>query len=344
MSPLIDEIEQAAPRQVEPVPTTLMFDYEALTHEPIAIAAVHERAREWANFRIQARAPADSRFRGFTGPHYPDAYSLSGLERYQDCPFKFFASDVLRLDEPAEDGGALSPRARGRFIHELLQQFFAAWDARGEGGITPGRLDAARAVFAEVAGPLLARLPQSDSALERTRLFGSPLSVGVVDIVLAQEALRPGTVRERWLEYRLEGEFSLGGDDSRRVPLRGVADRIDLLEGNRLRVIDYKTGSAPERSRALQVPVYALCAQERLTARDGAAWAVEEGLYLSFAGKRAVVRVADAGDPEMLATARERVFGLVDQINAGEFPPRPHDPMICSYCAYASVCRKDYVE
>jgi RecB family exonuclease len=344
VSPLSDEIEQAAPRQVEPVPTTLMFDYEALTHEPVAIAAVHERAREWANFRIQARSPADSRFRGFTGPHYPDAYSLSGLERYQDCPFKFFASDVLRLDEPAEDGGVLSPRARGRFIHELLQQFFAAWDARGEGGITPGRLDAARAVFAEVAGPLLARLPQSDSALERTRLFGSPLSVGVVDIVLAQEALRPGTVRERWLEYRLEGEFSLGGDDSRRVPLRGVADRIDLLEGNRLRVIDYKTGSAPERSRALQVPVYALCAQERLTARDGAAWAVEEGLYLSFAGKRAVVRVADAGDPEMLATARERVFGLVDQINAGEFPPRPHDPMICSYCAYASVCRKDYVE
>ncbi len=344
MSPLIDEIEPRAPRQVEPVPNMLMFDHEALTQEPVAIAAVRETVREWANFRIQARELADSRFRGLTGPHQPDAYSLSGLERYQDCPFKFFASDVLRLDEPAEDGGVLSPRARGRFIHELLQQFFAAWDALGEGGITPANLDAARAVFAEVAEPLLARLPHNDSALERTRLFGSPLSVGVVDIVLAQEASRPGTVRERWLEYRLDGEFSLGGDDSRRVPLRGVADRIDLLEGHRLRVIDYKTGSAPERSRALQVPVYALCAQERLTARDGADWTVEEGLYLSFAGKRPVVRVADAGDPEMLTTARERVFGLVDQINAGEFPPRPHDPMICSYCAYPSVCRKDYVE
>ena len=33
-----------------------------------------------------------------------------------------------------------------------------------------------------------------------------------------------------------------------------------------------------------------------------------------------------------------------DQINAGQFPPRPHDPMICSYCAYSPVCRKDYVE
>ena len=30
-------------------------------------------------------------------------------------------------------------------------------------------------------------------------------------------------------------------------------------------------------------------------------------------------------------------------VEAGEFPPRPHEERICSYCAYASVCRKDYV-
>jgi CRISPR/Cas system-associated exonuclease Cas4 (RecB family) len=57
-----------------------------------------------------------------------------------------------------------------------------------------------------------------------------------------------------------------------------------------------------------------------------------------------VVRVATEDDQETLATARERLFGLVDQINTGEFPPRPHDPMMCTYCAYPSVCRKDYVE
>ena len=196
------------------------------------------------------------------------------------------------------------------------------------------KIDAARADSPKSPGCCCPAAGERRS-VERTRLFGSPLSVGVVDIVLAQEALRPGAVRERWLEYRLEGEFSLGGDDSRRVPLRGVADRIDLLEGNRLRVIDYKTGSAPERSRALQVPVYALCAQERLCAT--ALPAVEEGLYLSFAGKRSVVRMVEAGDPEMLeaprAGARPR------RSDQRELPPRPHDPMICSYCAYASVCR-----
>jgi CRISPR/Cas system-associated exonuclease Cas4 (RecB family) len=343
LSPFVDEISRRERTQAQAAADTRIFDHEALTAGDIAADVVGQHAREWAAFRQLARSREDARFRGATGSHLPHAYSLSGLERYQDCPFKYFASDVLRLDEPAEDGGALSPRARGRFIHELLHQFFQAWDARAEGAMTPARLDTARAVFAEVAEPLLSQLPRSDAALERTRLFGSALSVGIVDLVLAMEVSRPGTVRERWLEYRLEGEFSLG-DSSRRVPLRGVADRIDLLEGNRLRVIDYKTGSAPERGRALQVPVYALCAQERLEARDGSRWAVDEALYISFSGKRASVRIADAQDDEMLASARNRVFTVVDQINAGVFPVRPHEPIRCSYCAYPSVCRKDYVE
>jgi RecB family exonuclease len=343
VSPLVDEIQQVGERLIEALPTDLMFDYEALTQDPPLTTVVDDRAREWADFRLSARTGSDARFKGATQPHYAQAYSLSGLERYQDCPFKFFASDVLRLDEPAEDGAVLSARARGRFIHELLHQFFIAWDARREGDVTPAKLDVARAVFMEVAEPLLERLPRNDAALERTRLFGSPLSVGIADVILAMEASQQGRVQTRWLEYRLEGDFSLR-DESRRVALRGVADRIDLLDGNRLRVIDYKTGSAPERGRALQVPVYALCAQERLGEQSGEHWAVDEALYVSFGGKRSAVRVATAGDDEMLETARDRLFDLVDQITDGQFPPRPHDPMMCSYCAYPSVCRKDYVE
>ena len=44
-----------------------------------------------------------------------------------------------------------------------------------------------------------------------------------------------------------------------------------------------------------------------------------------------------------LADARTRLLDLVGAIERGEFPPRPYEPRICSYCAYPSVCRKDYV-
>ena len=132
----------------------------------------------------------------------------------------------------------------------------------------------------------------------------------------------------------------------RRILVKGVADRVDLLEGDRLRVIDYKSGYPPNPKRALQAPIYALCVQERLVERDGRAWAIDEASYVAFGGKRRLVPVVKSGASDrddVLARARARVMDLVDGIGRGEFPPRPYEPRICSYCAYSSVCRKDYV-
>ena len=302
-----------------------------------------ESARSWAAWRLAHSF--DSLQPGRTDGHVSGGYAVSALERYQDCPFQFFASNVLRLDEVPEDEPSLSPRARGRFIHEVFQRFFERWDQRGERTITAEGIDAARALFAEVAEPLLATLTEADAALERTRLFGSAISVGIVDVVLGLEASGPVDVIDRWLEYRLDGEFSLGSGDGRTVPLRGVADRIDLLTGRRLRVIDYKTGYAPQPKRALQVPVYALCAQERLAERGEGAWRVDEAAYVAFSGKRPFVSVISARTDRdaVLADARARLFEIVDGIERGEFPARPYETRICSYCAYPSVCRKDYV-
>ena len=345
-SSLIDDIARAGLDAVEDAgDDARIFGYEALALDPVDTAHVADDVRAWTALRLESPSHVSARFRGATSAPAARAYSLSALERYQDCPFKFFASDVLRLEEEPEDEQALSPRARGRFVHEVFQRFFEAWDREGVGAITVERLDEARQLFATVAEPLLATLPESDGALERTRLFGSAISLGVVDAVLGLEAARPTEVRERWLEYRFDGEFTLG-DGDRCVSLKGVADRIDLLADHRLRVVDYKTGSAPNPRRALQVPIYALCARQRLTERDGARWTIDDAAYIAFTGKRTLVQVVKSGAAdtgEVLDAARERLLAVVDGVGRGEFPPRPHDPMICRYCAFAGVCRKDYV-
>jgi RecB family exonuclease len=346
-SPLIDEVEQAGLDSLEEAsPPARIFQGEALHHDPIDASALSPLAREWLAWRVRVAAMPLRRFRGFTEPVTGRPYSLSALERYQDCPFKFFAADVLRLEEAPEDESTMSPRSRGRFIHEVFQRFFEAWDDRRGGAITAERLDEARALMAEVAEPLLSRLSDADAALERARLFGSAISTGSVEIVLGHEASAPADVHERWLEYRLEGEFSLGSENGRKVALKGVADRIDLLSDSRLRVVDYKSGSAPNPSRALQVAIYALCAQERLRDRDGGSWPVAEAIYLAFGGKRShasVVRAGDPGSDRTLESARTRLLHIVDRVAAGEFPPQPHDEIICDFCAYSAVCRKDYV-
>jgi len=347
VSPLAEGLATAALEAVEWEGrlSERLFEHEALAGDPVDVRRLGAEARASARRRAAAAGLPRGRS-GATSGHRPAAYSVSALERYQDCPFRFFAADVLRLEEPPEDEPMRSPRARGRFVHELFQRFFEAWDARGAGTITLERLDEARALFAEVASPMLARLPEADASLERARLFGSAVSTGMIDVVLEIEASHPADVQERWLEHRLTGEFALGAPDGRRVPLKGVADRIDLLDGRRLRVIDYKSGYAPHPKRALQVPVYALCAQEELAARDGAAWTVDEAAYVAFAGRRTVVPIVRRGAPEgeaVLAGARARLLALVDGVERGEFPPRPHELRLCRTCAFPSVCRKDYV-
>jgi RecB family exonuclease len=348
-SSLIDELARSGLDAVEDAPVAQrVFEHEALGLEPVDLRALDPGARRWAELRVAGRGEPASRFQGATAGHRARVYSLTALERYQDCPFKFFAADVLRAEEPPDDQSAPSPRARGRFTHEVLQRFFEAWDRAGTGAITADTLDRAREIARETAEPMLAALGDADAAIERARLFGTAISPGLIDIVLGHEVERePEPIVERWLEHRFDGAFALGRDGAA-VGLNGVADRVDLLPGRRLRVIDYKSGREPEVRRALQVPVYAMCAQEQLGARDGQDWTVDEAVYIALGGtKRTLVPVIDAGGGDAVATlteARARLQAVLDGIARGEFPPRPYEPRWCRYCAYPSVCRKDYID
>jgi RecB family exonuclease len=135
-----------------------------------------------------------------------------------------------------------------------------------------------------------------------------------------------------------------------------VADRLDLLADGTFRLIDYKLSSAPSKSRALQLPIYGLCAEQRLqshhpSASSGQArstarsWTLGEAAYISFRGaKRVTPLFTKRSDREsVLASAQERLIDAVEGIERGDFPPTPEDVFLCGFCSYDAVCRKDYV-
>ena len=69
------------------------------------------------------------------------------------------------------------------------------------------------------------------------------------------EAERGVEIRERLMEYELDGEFTFTGEDGERkaVRLRAKIDRVDLLGDGTFRLIDYKTKYVPDRRTALAV-------------------------------------------------------------------------------------------
>ena len=322
-----------------------VFRDEGLSLPPLALAGLEETPRDWAQIRT-SRPPADAHaFHGHIGPPAPRPWSISALETYLQCPFKFLAQYLLRLEEEPADGEVMDPRQQGRFVHGVFEAFFRTWHERGRRGITPENLDDARAMFAEIAESELTRLPASEAGLERTRLLGSAAAVGLGETVLRMEAERPTAVVERLLEQRLQGEFTIDTSSGPRVVrLDGKADRLDLLEDGTFRLLDYKLGWPPSRPRALQLPIYALCAEQRLGDARGRRWTLGEAAYVAFKGPKRFVPLFSSGAErdKVLADAQQRLSDTLDAIGRGEFPPRPDDVFRCETCSFAGVCRKDY--
>jgi len=334
-------------------PSTLIDDVAglALTRVELAVPRTeHESpeddAPEWAALRAGRTAGVDPRYHGAAGPQAPRAISLSAVETYLACPFKYFAQYVLKLEEEREDEEVMDPKTQGQFVHAVFEAFFTRWQDRGHRGITGHNLDAARALFAEIVEEQVGRLSESEAALERTRLLGSTVAAGLGEVVFRMEAERPTEVVERKLEERFRGEFDFAGKNgTKRIAISGVADRIDLLADGTFRLIDYKLSSAPIKSRALQLPIYGLCAEQRLKQHNGRDWTLGEAAYIAFRGARRVTPLfsARADRAGVLASAQEKLIDAVEHIERGDFPPTPEDVFLCGFCSYAAVCRKDYV-
>jgi len=318
-----------------------VFVHEAIAMSPLAADAVSGAAADWLELR-RGRAFDAPRFRGTTGPRAAAVYAVSRLERYLECPFKYFAAHILRLPEERDEQAWMTAQERGHFVHEVFETFFEEWQRAGGGAITTSNVGEAMTLFDEVAERHLAELPEGDRALERTLLLGSAAAAGFGERAFAFEIEDNVPVLERLLEYQLEGTFTFAtGGDVRAVTLRSKADRIDLLADGTFRVVDYKLGRAPERKRSLQLPVYGTCAGQALKGRGGRTWQLSRAGYIAFKEKNPFVELQNL--PKAVAEGQERLLAVVDAVERGEFPVQPDEPFLCNWCAYPGVCRKDYV-
>ncbi len=320
-----------------------VFDHEALAIEPVDPSRVCGEAGKWLAFRQQLASPDAPQFHGETGSRASAVYAVSRVERYLDCPFKYFAAHVLRLDEERREESGLTPQERGRFLHEVFEAFFAEWRSAGRTAITAETLEEALGLFEVVANAHLAALSEADRALERTHLLGSAVAPGLAERAFAFEIEHGVGVIERLLEHPFDGTFVFNGSEgARHVAVKGKADRIDLLEDGTLRIVDYKIGRAPKSARSLQLAVYSACAQQQLAGRHGRQWTVSRAGYVAFREANAFVSVGNNLE-RALADGEQRFVRAVASIEQGSFPPSPEDPWLCSRCGYSLVCRKDYV-
>ena len=335
---------------MSPAEDCLIFDDEVLTSDLIEAAGLAAAQASWLELRKTRPELNADEYSGFVGPQATQQYRVSRVDHYVLCPFKYFAENVLGLPEERDDMAGLTPLERGNLVHNLFEQFYRSWDSRGAGTITAANLPDAVALFAELADEALARLPEADRVLERTRLLGSLVAPGVAERVFELEADKGGTIVRRHLESDLRGPFTfplLAGLKTRVVEIRGKADRIDVFDDGSLRVIDYKLSRLPDLKSSIQIAVYAYAAQQWLQAQDGKVHPIAAAAYLAFGDEDKLEGSMGNRDlPAAIAveTRAAEFAAVIERIESGEFPPQPRQPGECQWCRYAGVCRKEYRE
>ncbi len=292
-------------------------------------------------------------------------HSASSLSVYGNCPYRFFAQRVLRLEPRGEAALDLQAIDAGKLLHDILRRFFERH--RREPLHTHERKKLqkelaaiADAVFDEherVVPPLNKQIWKIDREIRKILLD----QVLLYELEL-QEAAEGEQVLPAYFEVAFGGMKSAAKDpNSKDAPLEltrqtfvgdeaikisGQIDRVDVAHDNTVVAYDYKLSTGSSRGdiisgRSLQLPIY-LEALEKLILPDqpiagggyyvirGAQDRRNKGLYrasqLDYLHLRAKNSVFTDDDWQRIREqVIKRIWEFLDGMRAGRFIVDPSE-------------------
>jgi ATP-dependent helicase/DNAse subunit B len=297
------------------------------------------------------------------GPDF--VHSASGLSVYGNCPYRFFAQRVLRLEPRGEAALDLQAIDAGKLLHDILRRFFERHrrEPLHQSDRKSLQTELARiadGVFDEherVVPPLNKQIWKIDREIRKILL--DQVLLYELDI---QEQAEAKQVLPAYFEVAFGGARSFARDpESKEEPLEitretfvgeekikisGQIDRVDVAGDDTVIAYDYKLSTGASRrditsGRSLQLPIY-LEALEKLILPDqpiaGGGYYIirggqerrNKGLYrasqLDYLRLRAKNSIFSDEDWETIrAQVIARIWAFLDGMRAGEFIVDPSE-------------------
>jgi len=236
---------------------------------------------------------------------------------FMTCPLLYRFRVIDRLPEPPSPAAA-----RGTLVHAVLERLFDEPPA----GRTP-------AIARSLLLPQWERLTEQEPEL--AGLFADEAGRAVWLDEAASMLDRYFTLEDPTRLQPAHREMSVQAVLESGLTVRGYIDRLDVAPTGEVRVVDYKTGTAPREeyeARALfQMKFYALVVW-RTTGT------IPRQLQLIYLGNGEIMRCVPDED-DLLATER-KVNALWQAIEraraAGDW--RPRRSRLCDWCAHQALC------
>jgi ATP-dependent helicase/nuclease subunit B len=211
-------------------------------------------------------------------------WSVSQLESYANCPFKFLTEGLFRFDSPDEEEDGFTKMEQGNLLHKVLYEIFTERREAKNPALADLTSEEEIESFKARANVLARQHLQPNESshpfyrLDAERMLGNDSVQSVWDrVVAAEKMLTAGSQRPAYFEVSFgsltgssrEQESQLSTDEPvtfGRVKLRGKIDRIDM-DGETFSVVDYKSGKVKsfndiKRGTSLQLLIYMKVAEE----------------------------------------------------------------------------------
>lgn len=227
-------------------------------------------------------------------------FSVSQLEQYGRCPFNYFCSRLLGIEQPPKFEEEISPLERGKMIHRILYRFFTELKSRKDLAIDSDlKADNALQELRRIAEEELERQKYSGVfwEIEKENILGNEkehLNGLLKEFINLERKRYKSTEGLRFIPSYFEVSFGRvpGSDEDDgisaekpfiieyndvKVALRGRIDRIDIADDEFI-IFDYKTSSSSlpglkdlEKGVSLQMPIYMMAGEYVLKKKTGKA-------------------------------------------------------------------------
>ncbi len=256
----------------------------------------------------------------------PQRISPSGAQTLLDCPYRYFAHEVLGLAPLDEISAQLEKRDYGEMVHRILQAFLSR-----------------HPVLGDTADPVLIAALEAES----DRVFAGALQAHYLGRAWRARwrARIPAWIawqkaREaqgwRYAAGEVGGELALGAG----LTLAGRLDRVDE-NAAALAVLDYKTQGAQALRDKVNAPQED--AQLALYTLLTGTTRVRQAAYVGLEDMPIREHALPEADLATLAEAHgRRVADVFAQLQAGCGLPANGSEKVCAHCDMRGLCRKDY--
>jgi ATP-dependent helicase/nuclease subunit B len=272
------------------------------------------------------------------GPGQP--WSSSRLETYAKCPFYFWAAYAMELEPRELPQAGFDVLILGSIYHLVLERLYTR--------IPDGDPERLRAELPVVAQEVYDAAP-NDYGFRPTPLWErqqeelTDVLRRTLDALIRVAGPYKPLMQELPFGLRDRPPLVLREQVGSALYLRGYIDRVDHGPDGRLRIIDYKAGSTPISARdladghRLQLPLYALAAQEALEADvvDGFYWHIGSAKPSSLKLDK-----YDGGVVGAIETAVDYALAIGSAVCAGQFAPAPPDDSCPAFCPAAIFCER----